>query len=305
MKTVIMAGGKGTRISSVARDIPKPMIQIQGKPVLEHEIACLKSQGFTDLIITVSHLGNIIMDYFGDGSKISPVTGEPFGVNIEYYFEEEPLGNAGALFRIKDKLTEDFLLLNADAIFDVDFNRFVAFHRQHGGLATLFTHPNSHPYDSGLILADDSGAVAQWLTKEETRPQWYRNRVNAGLHVLSPKVLDIQITTPKVDLDRQLLKPLAGTGKMFCYDSPEYVKDMGTPERYEAVCRDFRDGKVQARNLKNLQKAIFLDRDGTINQYVGFLRSEEEFTLIPGVAEAIGKINGSGYLAVVVNKDVQ
>ena len=155
MKTVIMAGGKGTRISSVARDIPKPMIQIQGKPVLEHEIACLKSQGFTDLIITVSHLGNIIMDYFGDGSKISPVTGEPFGVNIEYYFEEEPLGNAGALFRIKDKLTEDFLLLNADAIFDVDFNRFVAFHRQHGGLATLFTHPNSHPYDSGLILADD------------------------------------------------------------------------------------------------------------------------------------------------------
>lgn len=300
MKTVIMAGGKGTRISSVARDIPKPMIQIQGKPVLEHEIACLKSQGFTDLIITVSHLGNIIMDYFGDGSKISPVTGEPFGVHIEYYFEEEPLGNAGALFRIKDKLTEDFLLLNADAIFDVDFNRFVAYHRQHGGLATLFTHPNSHPYDSGLILADDSGAVAQWLTKEDSRPQWYRNRVNAGLHVLSPKVLDTEITTPKVDLDRQLLKPLAGTGKMFCYDSPEYVKDMGTPERYESVCQDFRDGKVQARNLKNPQKAIFLDRDGTINQYVGFLRSEEEFTLLPGVAEAIGKINRSGYLTVVV-----
>lgn len=300
MKTVIMAGGKGTRISSIARDIPKPMIRIQGKPVLEHEIACLKNQGFTDLIITVSHLGNIIMDYFGDGSGVSPVTGEPFGVHIEYYFEEEPLGNAGALFRIKDKLTEDFLLLNADAIFDVDFNRFVAFHRQHGGLATLFTHPNSHPYDSGLILADDRGAVAQWLTKEDARPQWYRNRVNAGLHVLSPEVLNMEITTAKVDLDRQLLKPLAGTGKMFCYDSPEYVKDMGTPERYESVCKDFRDGKVQARNLKNPQKAVFLDRDGTINRYVGFLRKEAEFELLPGVAEAIGKINASGYLAVVV-----
>ena len=300
MKTVIMAGGKGTRISSVARDIPKPMIQIQGKPVLEHEIACLKSQGFTDIIITVSHLGHIIMDYFGDGSGLSPVTGEPFGVNIEYYFEQEPLGNAGALFKLKDKLTEDFLLLNADALFDVDFNRFVAFHRQHGGLATLFTHPNSHPYDSGLILADDRGAVQQWLTKEDTRPTWYRNRVNAGLHVLSPEVLDVEITTPKVDLDRQLLKPLAGTGKMFCYDSPEYVKDMGTPERYEAVTRDSREGKIQARNLKNPQKAIFLDRDGTINRYVGFLRSEEEFELLPGVTEAIGKINASGYLAVVV-----
>ena len=118
--------------------------------------------------------------------------------------------------------------------------------------------------------------------------------------MLSHKVLDGEVTTPKGDLDRQLLKPLAGTGKMFCYDSPEYVKDMGTPERYEAVCRDFREGKVQARNLRNKQKAVFLDRDGTINRYVGFLRKEEEFELLPGVAEAIGKINASGYLAVVV-----
>ena len=176
MKTVIMAGGKGTRISSVASDIPKPMIKIEGKPVLEHELECLRDQGFTDIILTVSHLGNIIMDYFGDGSGISPVTGKPFGVHIEFYFEKEPLGNAGALFKIKDKLTSDFLLLNADAVFDVDFNRFVAFHREHGGLVTLFTHPNSHPYDSGLIIADKSGAVEKWLAKEDERPEYYRNR---------------------------------------------------------------------------------------------------------------------------------
>ena len=131
MKVVIMAGGKGTRISSVASDIPKPMIKINNKPVLEHEIECLRKQGFNDIIITVSHLGHIIMDYFGDGSNISPVTNEPFGVNIEYYFEETPLGNAGALFKIKDKLTEDFLLLNADAMFDIDFNRFIKYHRIH------------------------------------------------------------------------------------------------------------------------------------------------------------------------------
>ena len=106
MKTVIMAGGKGTRISSVASDIPKPMIKIGGVPVLEHEIMCLRDQGFTDLIITVSHLGHIIIDYFGDGSKISPITGKPFGVNIEYYIEEKPLGNAGALFKIKDNMNQ-------------------------------------------------------------------------------------------------------------------------------------------------------------------------------------------------------
>ena len=300
MKVVIMAGGKGTRISSVASDIPKPMIKINDKPVLEHELECLREQGFTDIIITVSHLGNIIMDYFGDGSKISPVTGKPFGVNIEYYFEEEPLGNAGALFKIKDKLTEDFLLLNADAIFDIDFKRFVRHHEEKGGLVTLFTHPNSHPYDSGLIIADEDGAVLKWLAKEDERTGYYRNRVNAGLHVLSPKVLDVEITTPKVDLDRQILKPLSGTGKMFVYDSPEYVKDMGTPERYESVCRDFIDGKVEAKNLSNKQKAVFLDRDGTINKYVGFLRDIDEFQLLPGVCDAIKKINQSGYLAIVV-----
>lgn len=300
MYTVIMAGGKGTRISSVANDIPKPMIRIDGVPVLEREIKCLKEQGFQDIIITVGHLGNIIVDYFGDGSGISPITGESFGVSIDYFVETEPLGNAGALFQLKDKLTEDFLLLNADAIFDIDFNRFVAFHKKKGGLVTLFTHPNSHPYDSGLIIADGNNSVEKWLTKEDTRPKFYQNRVNAGLHIVSPSLLKQKIDTPKIDLDRQLLKPLAGTGKMFCYDSPEYVKDMGTPERYASVCDDFRNGIVCAKNLSNKQKAIFLDRDGTINKYVGFLHNEDEFELLPGVSNAIRKINQSDYLVIVV-----
>lgn len=305
MKAVIMAGGRGTRITSVASDIPKPMIKIEGKPVLEHEIECLRDQGFTDLIITVSHLGHIIMDYFGDGER--------FGVHIEYFNEKEPLGNAGALFKIKDKLTEDFLLLNADAVFDVDFNRMVRYHKEKNALVTLFTHPNSHPYDSGLLIADDNKAVLKWLAKEDERPEWYRNRVNAGLHVISPEifsVVDIDADkigtvgengkTVKVDLDRQLLKPLAGTGRVFCYDSPEYVKDMGTPERYESVCRDFHDGKVQAKNLSNKQKAVFLDRDGTLNKYVGFLRDINDFELLDGVTDAIKALNNSGYLAIVV-----
>ena len=305
MKAVIMAGGRGTRISSVASDIPKPMMKIEGKPVLEHEIECLRDQGFTDLIITVSHLGHIIMNYFGDGEK--------FGVHIEYFNEKEPLGNAGALFKMKYKLMEDFLLLNADAVFDVDFNRMVRYHREKNALVTLFTHPNSHPYDSGLLIADDNNAVLKWLAKEDERPQWYRNRVNAGLHVISPEIFSLvdidadKIGTMgengkiiKVDLDRQLLKPLAGTGKMFCYDSPEYVKDMGTPERYESVCRDFHDSKVQAKNLSNKQKAVFLDRDGTLNKYVGFLCDINDFELLEGVTDAIKAINNSGYLAIVV-----
>lgn len=309
MKTIIMAGGKGTRISEMFPDIPKPLIPIRNKdgiekPVLEWEIQSLASQGFKEIILTVSHMHEKIEDYFGDGSK--------FGVNIEYFVEEQPLGNAGALFKLKELLTEPFLLLNADAVFDIDFNRFVEFHKKRGGLVTLFTHPNSHPYDSSVLVTDDIESVQQWLAKEDVRPQWYENRVNAGLHVIDPAVLDIsginanKVGTEvggkrvKVDLDRQLLKPLCGTGKMFCYNSPEYVKDMGTPERYESVCRDFSNGVVTAKNLSHPQKAVFLDRDGTINKYVGFLRDISEFELLPRVAEAIKKINESGYLAIVV-----
>ena len=263
----------------------------------------LASQGFRDIILTVSYLHEKIEEHFGDGSK--------WGVKIEYFVENTPLGNAGALFKLN--LKEDFLLLNADAMFDVDFNRFVDFHKQHGGLVTLFTHPNSHPYDSGLLIADKNGAVEQWLAKEDSRPEYYRNRVNAGLHVINPSVLELSGIDAdkvgavgengkpiKVDLDRQLLKPLAGTGKMFCYDSPEYVKDMGTPERYDAVCEDYKAGRVSGKNLQNKQKAIFLDRDGTINKYVGFLRNINEFELLDGAADAIKKINASGYLAIVI-----
>ena len=303
MKVVIMAGGRGTRISELFPDIPKPLIPIDGIPVLEREVCSLASQGFRDIILTVSYLHEKIEEHFGDGSK--------WGVKIEYFVENTPLGNAGALFKLN--LKEDFLLLNADAMFDVDFNRFVDFHKQHGGLVTLFTHPNSHPYDSGLLIADKNGAVEQWLAKEDSRPEYYRNRVNAGLHVINPSVLELSGIDAdkvgavgengkpiKVDLDRQLLKPLAGTGKMFCYDSPEYVKDMGTPERYYAVCEDYKAGRVSGKNLQNKQKAVFLDRDGTINKYVGFLRDIDEFELLDGAADAIKRINASGYLAIVV-----
>ncbi len=292
MKTVIMSGGRGTRISELFPDIPKPLIPICGKPVLEHEIECLMEQGFTDIILTVSHMAEKIIEYFGDGERL--------GVHIDYFVEGKPLGNAGALFKLRDKLTEDFLLLNADSVFNIDFNRFVAFHKAHNALATLFTHPNDHPFDSGLIIADENKSVQKWLAKEDERPEYYKNRVNAGLHIISPKLLENDIDLPKIDLDRHLLKPLAGTDKMFCYDSPEYVKDMGTPERFEAVTKDFESGKVFARNLRNKQKAIFLDRDGTINKYVGFLRNIDNFELLPTVSEAIKQINKSGYLAIVV-----
>ena len=314
MITVIMAGGRGTRIAELYPDIPKPLIPIRNKdgiekPVLEWEIRSLVAQGFTNIVLTVSHMADKIEAYFG--------TGEQLGANITYFTETVPLGNAGALFKLRDQLNEPFLLLIADAMFDVDFNRMVAFHKEHNALATLFTHPNSHPYDSSVIISEADGSVTSWLTKEDIRPEYYKNRVNAGLQVIDPAVLDMALErlhmtadeigtqdvngkTIKMDMDRQILKPLCGSGRMFAYDSPEYCKDMGTPERFEQVSRDFQNGTVVAKNLKRPQKSIFLDRDGTINRHIGFLRKPEELELIPGAAEAIKMINSSGYLAIVI-----
>lgn len=306
MLTVIMAGGKGTRISELFPSIPKPLIPICNVPVLEREICSLRDQGFKDIILTVSYMHEKIVSYFGNGSR--------FGVKIEYFVENTPLGNAGALFKLKDRIGNDpFLLLNADSVFDVDFNRMVEFHKYHNALVTLFTHPNSHPYDSGLIIANNNNCVLSWLAKEDERPLWYKNRVNAGLHVIDPAILSMININPnsigtedengltiKIDLDRQLLKPLSGKGSMFCYDSPEYVKDMGTPERYKDVCLDYENGIVAGKNLSHKQKAVFLDRDGTINKYVGFLTDIDDFELIDGVAEAIKKINSLGYLVIVI-----
>lgn len=291
MKVVIMAGGKGTRIAQVNATVPKPMIPIEGKPILEYQIETLKKQGYTDIILIVGHMGNVIQKYFGDGSA--------FGVQISYIVEEQPLGTAGALYFLKDEIQNDFLLLNGDIIFDVDIQKFLEYHCNQRTAATILTHPNSHPYDSGIIIADDKNRVTNWLHKEDER-LWYKNRVNAGLHMFSPRIFESFHEAQKCDLDRDVLKPLIKEGELSVYDSPEYIKDMGTPDRYYAVIEDIKSGKVSAKNLKNKQKAIFLDRDGTINKYVGFLTDINEFELLDGVTEAIKMINESGYLAIVV-----
>jgi D,D-heptose 1,7-bisphosphate phosphatase len=311
MKVVIMAGGMGTRIASIANDVPKPMIRVCGKPILEHQIANLKACGLTDITLVIGHLGHVIQGYFGDGSK--------WGVTLSYFVEDHPLGTAGALFKMPE-LTEDFLLMCGDVIVDVDFNRFIDFHREKGAWASLMAHPNGHPYDSSLLVTEivpptepggcpvDTHRVVRWMNKEDER-LYYKNRVNAGIQIVSPKLLQAAMADfvprhadqpDKIDLDRDVLKRNISTGRIFAYGTPEYIKDMGTPDRFYETERDLSEGRVHARNLRNKQKAIFLDRDGTINKYVGFLTRPEQFELIEGVAEAIKCINKSGYLAIVV-----
>lgn len=290
MHAVIMAGGKGTRLQSIASDIPKPMVQVLGKPILEYQINSLVKCGIKDITLIVGHLKEVVMDYFGDGHK--------FGIKIKYIEETEPLGTAGALYYLKDQ-KEDFILLFGDLMLDIDFDRFMRFHEERGASITLYGHPNAHPYDSDVITIDNNNKVTGIFSKKVKRNFYYHNFVNAGVYCISVNILKDISTPMKMDLEKDIIARLIEKGKVYAYKSTEYIKDMGTPERLEAVSIDVRNDVMARRNLKQKQKAVFLDRDGTINEYVGFLQKIEEFKLFPTVPKAIAKLNASSYLTIV------
>lgn len=291
MEAVIMAGGKGTRLQSVAKDIPKPMIKILGKPLLEYQIDSLRESGIDNIILIIGYLGNIIQEYFADGTK--------FGVNIQYIIEEKPLGTAGALYYLKEKIQGDFVFVFGDLLLDIDWNRFVGFHKKNNGLITLYGHPNSHPYDSDVIVSDENNRVIKIEPKNIKRDFYYHNFVNAGIYCMSSIILDAVKNPEKTYLEKKIITEEINKGRVYAYRSTEYIKDIGTPKRLNSAYQDIKNGLLKNKNLKNKQKAIFLDRDGTINVLNGFLSNIDDFEFLPGIAEAIKKINNSEYLVIV------
>ena len=294
MQALILAGGKGTRLSSITKgEIPKPMAEICGKPIISYVIENLKSNGIDDIVISVGHLKEVIMDFVKDGA--------PFGVNVRYIVENEPLGSGGALYYLKGMFKGDFLVCPGDAIFDIDFSRMDNFHKKHGGLITLFVHPNLHPYDSDLVVCDNDGKVTDFYRKNQPRDFFYKNCVNAGVLIINDKALDCLTEPRKMNMEHDFVSTFIPQGKVYAYHSTEYIKDVGTADRFEKASKEIVLGLPKKKNLKNKQKAIFLDRDGTINAYRGFIKSAEDISLLPTVIQAIGKINSSEYLAIIVS----
>ena len=293
MKVVIIAGGKGTRIASLNSEIPKAMIPINGKPVLEYQIELAKRYGHTDIFLVIGYLGDKIRSYFGNG--------ESFGVQIKYFEEHSPLGTAGALAELRNVLTEDFFLFYGDTVMDVALDKMYAFHTIQQADATLFLHPNDHPYDSDLVEIDKKGVIIGFHSKPHPKNFLYRNLVNAALYILSPRLLLHIPQGIKSDFGKDIFpKVLTENLRLIGYVSSEYIKDMGTPERYKKVCNDVLTGKVARLNKKYAQAAVFLDRDGVLVKEVDLLCKPEQLELLEGAADAIRYINENGYLAVVV-----
>lgn len=296
MYAVIMAGGKGTRLAALTNDeIPKPMLPIAGKPILEWQVLRLKENDVLDIIMVVGHLQEKIIAYFQDGSAQ--------GVRISYYSETEPLGSAGSLHDVGALLPEGpFVLIFGDVLFDIDLERMLAYHLKKHAAATLFVHPNSHPFDSDLVLSNEDHRITGFDSKHNDRSAyWYENSVNAGLYILDKTICARVCEARKTDLEKDVLNELAREeGQIYAYRSPEYIKDVGTPSRIQSAEQDLRNGIVSLKNLNRRQKAIFLDRDGTINESRGLVYREADFVLYPFAAQAIEQINRMGYLVIVI-----
>jgi len=221
-------------------------------------------------------------------------------MRIEYLQEQTPLGTAGAVKSAGHLLQDDFLVLYGDVMLELDLARLVRFHRRKSGDATLVLHPNDHPQDSDLVEVDAAGRITGFYPKPHDPRIYYRNLVNAALYVMSPGVLSMIEAGQPADFGRDVLPGIVEQAEMYGYLTAEYLKDVGTPRRLEEVQADFSSGKISRLNRDRIRRAVFLDRDGIINEERGYVCRVEDFNLLPGVAAAIRRINASELLVIVV-----
>jgi histidinol-phosphate phosphatase family protein len=293
-QAVILAGGKGTRLKERLGDLPKPLIKVGGKSLLEHQIELAKRYGVSDILIFTCYRPDLIAETLGDGSR--------WGIRITYRVETEPLGTAGAVLAGFEALADAFVVFYGDTMVNVDLHRLWDAHKAARADATLLLHPNDHPFDSDLVETDAGG----WITAFHNRPHppdvYFQNLVNAGLYVLEKRALAPWLKSIQMlDFGKDVFPAmLQDHRQLFGYSSPEYIKDIGTPERHDRVCAEFERGIVQRSSLDVPQTAVFLDRDGTLNREMDGVTSAEQLTLLPGVAEAIHLLNHHGLRAVVV-----
>lgn len=294
IKAIILVGGRGSRLGAKTRNIPKPMIKIGGTPLLELQIKLLREYGLRDITLLTHYLSEVIEKYFKDGKK--------FGVKIRYSKETTPLGTTGGVKALEKELKDDFLLIYGDVAMNLDLKRLIAFHRQKKSACTLVLHPNDHPQDSDLVEIDKNQRIVAFHAKPHQPNKYFRNLVSAGLYIVSPRILKYIKRGKKTDWGKDIFPKIIRNTKekIYGYVTPEYLKDMGTIERLREVNRDFKSGKIKRLNLKNKRRAVFLDRDGTINKTHNDVYHPDNFRLFSFAAEAIKKINESEFLAIVI-----
>lgn len=222
MKAIIMAGGKGTRLKPLTDNLPKPLVKLIDRPVMEYTINLLKRHGITEIGVTLGYRAEDIVSYFGSGSR--------FGVELTYFKESVPLGTAGGIKNASSFLDEDFLVLSGDAYTELDISEAIRFHYHKKSPLTVVATPCENPAGFGVLETDYDGKIVRFEEKPlNPRP----SLINCGIYVISKKVLN-SIPDGFYDFGKQLLPSMAG--KIYAYVTYDYWTDIGTLPSYYGTC---------------------------------------------------------------------
>ncbi len=236
MKAVIMAGGKGKRLRPLTCTLPKPMVPLVHKPVMEYSIELLKKHGITEIAVTLQYLPNIIKDYFGDGSR--------FGVELHYFEETNPLGTAGSIKNAEPFLNDRFIVLSGDGVTDFNLAKGIEFHVEKKALLTIFTKQVDNPQEYGVILTNEHDKIVDFLEK----PSWnevFGDTVNTGIYVLEPEIFNYLEAGIPTDFSKDLFPQLIKDQQaLFGYKADGYWNDVGTLASYRETQYDMLNQKV-------------------------------------------------------------
>ena len=260
---VLACGGLGSRLKEVTKNIPKPLFRVNGKSTLERSLEQLDEYNFKNIILTIGFQSQKFIQFIEE-LKLK------YRINIDIFVEENPLGECGALWILKDKLCDDFVFINGDLIFSINFNKLIFFHKRLSSNLTLVTHTSDHPDDSDLVSVPYGTIVKDIFPKDLDNKNIEKNAYlgNSGIFMIKKDLLD-KLPPPSDDQPKSIFNFIVKkifylNINIYSYNTTEYIKDMGTPKRLKIVEEDLAQKKVFRRNYKNLQKALFLDRDNTL-----------------------------------------
>ncbi|HBK68857.1 MAG TPA: nucleotidyltransferase, partial [Firmicutes bacterium] len=236
MKAIVMAGGKGTRLRPLTCKLPKPMVPIAGRPMMEYIIELLKRYNFTEIGVTLFYLPEIISNYFGDGKD--------YGVSLQYFIEETPLGTAGSVKNAENFLDQTFLVISGDALTDINLHEVLAFHRTRQALVTIVLTKVNNPLDYGVVITDVEGKIKRFLEK----PGWgevFSDTVNTGIYVIEPEVFQYYEKNKAVDFSKDLFPRLLEAGKpLYGFVAEGYWSDVGNLNQYRQANYDLLARKI-------------------------------------------------------------
>ncbi|WP_341479125.1 nucleotidyltransferase family protein [Heliobacterium chlorum] len=240
---MIMAGGVGSRLRPLTDTMPKPMVPVHGRPAMEYAIELLKQHGITEIAVTLCFYPEIIMNYFGDGSR--------FGVQLHYFIENEPLGTAGSVKQAQEFLDETFLVISGDGITNINLSKIIEFHKKKQALATMALTTVDDPTQFGIVITDERGFIRRFIEKPKPE-QVFSNTINAGIYAFEPGIFEY-IPSGFYDFSKHLF-PLLLQEKfhLLGVHARGYWKDIGTMEQYKQVHIDINNGLV----FKELMYAI-------------------------------------------------